>query len=418
MISPKVSFKSIPKELDQEGWILEHDRNHIKVYSKFNVYDSNIIGFKTITQHAIAANVIFDLLKDVCGAMRQINEMFLLGETFDNWSTENDLEGKIVRTSFKMPFPLSNREFLHGLHAYQQNEHTFIVAYTPIEDSKIPIQSKFVRCPMNISGQRITALNSGLVRVEHLMIYNFGGAISSSFQDKWMKKSHIGAYVKEWQNLGTKLFPPKLVNLSPKQLRVLANDTLAISESWPKVGKPKYGSVKIGHTSYLPQSVFRLDLEVDTPIEKVVNILADESLKHLPQWNSEFLNGTIIETIEDSPTKSAWLIRVHYQTPFFLANREYIYYFSREWINKDEALIIYNSVEHDSETPKGFVRALLYPSIHRCLRLESKKTKIEHVLATDLKGKLGPLQNRLLQGGLVQAQCRDMERQQKLFSQQ
>lgn len=416
MISPEFSLISIPKELDEDDWILEHDRSHIKVYSKFNLFDSNIIGFKTITEHAVAANVIFDFLRDVCGAMNQINDLFMSGETFDNWSTESDLDGKIVRTSFKMPFPISNREFLHGLHAYQQKEDTYIIAYTPIESSEIPVQSKFVRCPMYASGQRITVLNSGLVRVEHLMIYHLGGSISLKIQDNWMKKAHIGAYIKEWENLSVKLFPPILAQVHYEQLTVLAKHTLAISESWPKVGKPKYGTVKAGHTTYLAQLAFRLDLEVDAAIETVVRVLADESLKYLPQWNHEYLDGVIMTTIEDHPNKSAWLVRVHYKTPFFLANREYIYYFSREWINKDEALIIYNSVQHESDVPKGFVRALLYPSIHRCVRLENGKTKIEHVLATDLKGKLGALQNSLLKGGLIQAQCRDMENQQKLFS--
>lgn len=415
MTSPDFSLKSIPKELDEDGWEIEYDNNHIQVYSKFNIFNSNILGFKTITEHAVAVDVVFELLKDVCGAMHQINNRFLTGEIFDNWLTESGLEGKIVRTSFQMPFPLSNREFLHGLHAKQENEQTFVVAYTPIESSEIPVQANFVRCPMNISGQRITLLESGLVRVEHLMIYHLGGAISSKIQDNWLKKANIGAYLKEWKNLGTKLFPPNLTDINHQQLTILANHTLRISESWSTTGKPKHGTVKVGHVSYFAPAVFRLDLEVDAGIEQVVNVLADESLKYLPLWNDEYLDGSVMTTLEDTPTKSAWLIRVHYKTPFFLANREYIYYFSREWISKDEVLILYNSVQHDSEIPKGFVRALLYPSIHRCLRLENGKTKIEHILATDLKGKLGPLQNSLLKGSLAQAQCRDMEKQQKLF---
>ena len=415
-ISPEFSLKSIDKELDLNNWSLEHDKAHIKVYSKHNVSDSDIIGFKTITEHAVATTIIFDLLKDVCGAMNQINDMFLSGETFDEWPTESDHAGSVVRTSFKMPFPMSNREFLHGLHSYQKNETTFIVAYTPLEESDIPVQPHFIRCPMNVSGQRITILNSGLVRVEHLMTYRLGGAIGSYFQDKWLKKPHISAYIKEWENLRDKIFPPKIHTIDPQQLKKIAQHTLSLSSTWQTTGKPKYGTVKVGNLSYLSKAVFRLDLEVDAPIEKVVKVLADESLKYLPEWNSEYMNGEILETIEETQDRSAWLIRVHYKTPFFLANREYVYYFSRESINKDEVLILYCSIDHKSNPPDLFVRALLYPSIHRCLRLKNGRTKIEHVLATDLKGKLGTLQNSFLKRGLIKAQCSDMEKQYRLLT--
>ena len=415
-ISPELSFKSIDRELDLDNWSLEHDKAHIKVYSKKNASDSGVVGFKTITEHAVPISIVFDLLKDVCGAMNQINAMFLSGETFENWPTESDQAGSVVRTSFKMPFPMANREFVHGLHSYQKNETTFIVAYTPIEESNLPVQPHFVRCPMYVSGQRIMILKSGLVRVEHLMIYRLGGAIGSYVQDNWLKKSHVGAYIKEWENLGGEIFPPKISAIDPRQLKKIAQHALSCSSTWQTAGKPKYGTVKVGNLSYLPQAVFRLDLEVEAPLEQVVHVLADESLKYLPEWNSEYMNGEILETIEETQDRSAWLIRVQYKTPFFLANREYVYYFSREWINKDEVLILYCSIDHESTPPDQFVRALLYPSIHRCLRLKDGRTKIEHVLATDLKGKLGALQNTFLKGSLTKAQCSDMEKQYRMFS--
>jgi hypothetical protein len=83
-------------------------------------------------------------------------------------------------------------------------------------------------------------------------------------------------------------------------------------------------------------------------------------------------------------------------------------------LNENEAIILYCSVEHELPLADGFEKALLYPSVHRILKTESG-TKIEHLLATDLKGKLGNYQDGLLKGGLVDAHIRDMNSQEKLF---
>lgn len=415
LYKPDNSLEAIELGLDQKDWSLEHQQNHVQVYSKYGVHQSNIIGFKTITEHAVDPDTVYAFLKDVCGAMNEINELYLHGETFDPWPSDKDDNGSVVRTSFKMPFPMSNREFVHGLHAYQKDASTYLIAYTPLDAKDIAVQHQFVRCPMEISGQRIRLLSSGLVQVEHLMIYQLGGSISTSVQDNWFRKAHVSAYVKEWKTLRTALLPPSLSNINPEQLQNIAYDSLRISSSWSPIGNPKYGQLKSGYLSYLPQAVFRLDLTIDTDISQAVRVLADESLNYLPQWNKEFESGIVLEQLEQSDRKTSCMIRVEYQTPFFLKNREYVYYFSREWISPDEALILYYSVNHPSPVPDNCVRAILYPSVHRCLRMSNNKTKIEHLLATDLKGKLGPWQNTFLKGGLMQAQCHDMEQQQRLF---
>ncbi|MCP4442664.1 MAG: hypothetical protein GY810_27475 [Aureispira sp.] len=414
MISPDFTLTQIPQELDAAGWQLELNKTNVSVYSKAKASDAKVIGFKTVTEHFVPIAAIFKLLKDVCGAMHSINHMFVLGEEFRAWPSSLDQDGKLVRTSFKMPFPMADREFLHGLHSYQADSNTYIVAYTPIEESDIKVQKGYVRCPMYISGQRITALSNGATRVEHLMVYNLGGKVSEQVQDRWLKKSHVGAYIKEWEKLGEHMYPTKLEDIDYKQLSLLLQDALEQSQQWPKVGKPKSGTVKVGRLAYCPRNVYRTDIVIQAPIQKVVDVLADQSLKYLPLWNKEFMNGEVLEVLEDSPSKSAWVIRVHYQTPFFLSNREYIYYFSREWINDEECLIFYHSVEHESAVPKGFVRSLLYPTVHRCTQ-KGEDTLVEHLLATDLGGKLSSKQDGLLKGGLVQAHCRDMANQEQLF---
>lgn len=414
MNNPQETLTTIPTELDAQGWNLELDKTDIKVYTKPNACSSSIIGFKTITEHFLPIEQVFELLKDVCGAMNRINDMFVLGEEFRDWTAELDKQGKLVRTSFKMPFPMADREFLHGLHSYQAAPNVYIVGYTPIEEPNIAVQKGYVRCPMYISGQRITALENGAVRVEHLMVYNLGGSISGAVQDRWLKKSHVAAYIKEWRKLRAYMYPSKLEDINYSNLSALLQSALKESQAWAKVGKPKSGTVKVGRLSYCPRNVYRTDITIQAPIQKVVEVLADQSLEYLPQWNKEFMNGEIVKMLEESPQKAAWLVRVHYQTPFFLSNREYIYYFSREWLSKEECLIFYHSVEHESAVPKGFVRALLYPTVHRCTQ-KGEATLVEHLLATDLGGKLSTKQDGLIKGGLVQAHCRDMANQVKLF---
>lgn len=414
MINPQETLTTIPKELDAQGWDLALDQTDIRVYTKPNASNSSIIGFKTVTDHFIPIELVYALLKDVCGAMNSINDLFVLGEEFRDWSVALDPKGKLVRTSFKMPFPMANREFLHGLHSYQAAPNIYIIGYTPIEETSITVRKGYVRCPMYISGQRITALACGVVRVEHLMVYNLGGKISGAVQDRWLKNTHVGAYVKEWRKLRAYMYPSKLEEINYDNLSKLLQTALKESQAWAKVGKPKSGTVKVGRLSYCPRNVYRTDINIQSPIQKVVEVLADKSLEYLPQWNKEFMNGEILATLEESPQKAAWLLRVHYQTPFFLSNREYIYYFSREWLSEEECLIFYHSVEHESSVPKGFVRALLYPTVHRCTQ-KGTTTLVEHLLATDLGGKLSNKQDGLLKGGLVQAHCRDMANQVKLF---
>ena len=414
MINPDEVLKNIPIELDTGEWDLDFDNTDIQVYSQKNACNSPVIGFKTVTYHLIASNHIFDFLEDVCGAMNRINHLFILGEKFRDWPTKRDPNGTLVRTSFRMPFPMKNREFLHGLHSQKLDDGTHLIAYTPIDTQEIPVQKKFIRCPMYVSGQRITQLDNGTVRVEHLMVYALDGAIRHSLQDRWFRKSHVKAYLKEWRNLREYLFPPKWAEIDYPKLRLVLEDALIESDSWTKEGKPPVGSIKVGRVKYCSRNSVRTDLVVNNPIRKVVDVIADNSLQFLPLWNKEFLNGEVLKEQEVSPKHKTWLIRVHYKTPFFLDNREYVYHFSREWITDDECIITYHSVEHNSSVPQGFVRALLYPSVHRC-RTTGEGTSIEHLLVTDLGGKLGKIQDKLLKKSLVKAHCRDLSNQFRLF---
>lgn len=414
MIDPKTTVQTIPIEIDKDGWNLEHDSVDVKIYSKFGACNSRVIGFKTVTEHPVSALAAFNLLKDVNRAMELVNDQFVLGEVLEQWPTDFDQDGTLVRTSFKMPFPFTDREFPHGLHSQKLNESTFLVGYTPIEREDIPVQEGYVRCPMNISGQRITQLENGSCRVEHLMVYELGGSVPLKFQDGVIKAGHVGAYRSEWRKLREVLFPQKIQNIDNSVLTDLMQDALKESETWNSVKQANSGTVSPGRLPYCPKTIYRTDIEVNASVQTVVDVIADKSLEFLPKWNKEFIKGDVLQTINNSETKTEWLVHVQYATPGPISNREYVYYFSREWLNENEVIILYCSVEHEMPIPEGFERALLYPTVHRILKTDSG-AKIEHLLATDLKGKLGNYQDSLLKGGLVDAHIRDMNSQEKLF---
>lgn len=415
--NPVVNFTKVPQELDHPDWELVLDYTDTQIYTRYGASNSEIIGFKTITYHTITARTLYHFLKDVNGAMETMNELFVLGEVLRTWETPFDKEGVLVRTSFEMPFPFANREFVHGQHGIQLDKDTFVVAYTPIEIPETAVQQGYVRCPVFVSGQRIQKMPNGLVRVEHLMTYELGGRVSPYIQDQWLKKAHTKAYVREWRNLHAYHFPCAITEIDYCRLSSVLKDALEQSDAWSVAKTIAEGTIRVGRLPYCPKNVYRTDTEIKAPLAQVVDVIADKSLDYLPQWNKEFIQGEILEVLEENDQKAAWLIRVHYKTPFFLKNREYIYYFSREWLSETEVLITYHSVKHHLEVPKGFIRALLHPSVHYCQALPNGNTLLKHLLATDLKGNLSNHQDMLLKGGLVQAHCRDIQNQHALFEQ-
>jgi hypothetical protein len=74
--------------------------------------------------------------------------------------------------------------------------------YHSVNDKDLPpVKNGFLRCPTYLSGQRITTLPNQKVRVEHMMVYELAGNISKKIQNKYFKKGHIQAYIREWQKL-------------------------------------------------------------------------------------------------------------------------------------------------------------------------------------------------------------------------
>ena len=95
MIDPKETISTIPAAIDEDGWKLEYDSVDVRIYSKFGVCNSKVIGFKTVTEHPVNALIAFELLKDVNRAMELVNDQFVLGEVLEDWPTDFDAEGTV-----------------------------------------------------------------------------------------------------------------------------------------------------------------------------------------------------------------------------------------------------------------------------------------------------------------------------------
>ncbi|MEM9697043.1 MAG: START domain-containing protein, partial [Myxococcota bacterium] len=96
--------------------------------------------------------------------------------------------------------------FVHALFRRPLDDRSWVVGYLSVDDPELPPPLEgFVRCPIYPSGQRVTQLEHGRIRVEHLMVYDLGGAISVRTQNLFFRRGHVAAYHREWRSLGARL---------------------------------------------------------------------------------------------------------------------------------------------------------------------------------------------------------------------
>ncbi len=411
------SVSTIVQELDAADWQVCKDRADVSVSARYGASGAPVIGFKTRTFHSAPFDALVGLLGDVIDAMGEINEQFVHGDVLGTWPIEADPSGRLVRTAFSMPWPMKGREFVHGLHVVPLDDDTSIIAYTPVEVPEIATLPGYSRCKMYVSGQRVQRCEDGTVLVEHLMVYELGGRISRRLQDSWlMRAAHVQAYIKEWRALRNRTRELEVDGLEPERLKRIARHSLEQAETWPVARSAGCGQIRAGRLAHSLREALYTQLDVEAPIERVVEVLADRSLHYLPQWNAEYRSGEVLQTLEESPKTAAWIVRVLYGTPSIIRDREYVYWFFREWLSRDEVLVLYHSVNADAATVPGALRACLGLTVHRLRRLPGGGTRIEHILATDLCGRMGPLQDRWLRPELLKAHRRDMARQAELLT--
>ena len=174
-------------------------------------------------------------------------------------------------------------------------------------------------------------------------------------------------------------------------------------------------AIRSGFVPAVPTRVYHSVVELGARPDQVATLLADQMVERLGQWNAEFRDGQVLDTLWDRPGDRAWLVRVRYGTPAPMSDREYVYWLRRH-DRDDDIVITYQSVDHPDPPAPGCVRATLSRTVHRCALGAHGGTRLEHVLAGDLGGALLPwLQNHVLVGALATAQARDAVNLQRLL---
>ena len=210
---------------------------------------------------------------------------------------------------------------------------------------------------------------------------------------------------------------PSLESLDASAAVERALDDLRQSRLWSVARRVEGIALSSGFLPGVPTRVYRSDVELDVRPERLVRLLADDSFEELARWSAEFMHGEWLETLLEEPTEAVWVVRASYRTPVLLSHREYVYRFARCRVDGDRTLILYRSIALDLPVQSGFVRAVLYPTAHLVQALPGGRSRLEHVLATDLRGWFPAwLQKGPLEGAMLDAHARDTLAQRRVWS--
>lgn len=80
-----------------------------------------------------------------------------------------------------------------------QGRDEALIAYATVHDPGLAPWPGALRCDMAPSGQRVTSLDDGRVRLQHCMTYDLGGWIGPGVQDRLFHRGHVAAYATEWR---------------------------------------------------------------------------------------------------------------------------------------------------------------------------------------------------------------------------
>lgn len=217
--------------------------------------------------------------------------------------------------------------------------------------------------------------------------------------------------------LDLKLALPTLEGLDVQALEAETSALLEVSADWPS-RQPEAG-IRVG-SGWSPAGgprAYRTEVDLAAPAADVARFIADDMVERLPQWSREFVDGEAVRTLEFGPEYRAWLMRVRYATPWPLADREYVFYLSRRTAPGGTESVAYQSVVPESEPRSGVTRAELHATVHRVVPTGESSCRLEHVLRTDLGGRLpGWVQSYVFRGGIEVAQIRDAQAQRTFFS--
>lgn len=139
---------------------------------------------------------------DACHFADTANAMTSASEILQVTSPDLAAYDAIVRTGFRLPWPLQDREFLHRVSTWrgpdEQGRDSATILYETVDLPDVPPWPGALRCPMAPSGQRLTDLGDGRLLLQHCMTYDLGGWIPPLVQDWAFHAGHVTAYVDEW----------------------------------------------------------------------------------------------------------------------------------------------------------------------------------------------------------------------------
>ncbi|MFO8071429.1 MAG: START domain-containing protein [Polyangia bacterium] len=198
-LDPAAIVDAVDSQLDGAHWKLAIGKDGVAVYTS-TALPCPFTGFKTVTEHSASLDDLTAFLGDgILGAFSQMNRRYVFGEDIP---APGSSKLRVVRTGFSMPAGMSSREFLHLLHVALRGPERRFVVYHSVDDPELPARRPgFVRCPVYPSGQRLTRLASGRIRVEHLMVYDLAGSVSPWVQNTLLRRGHAATYHAEWLSL-------------------------------------------------------------------------------------------------------------------------------------------------------------------------------------------------------------------------
>jgi len=192
--------------MDQTTWKIEREQDDIRVSSGVPVFagrSSRVEGFyvtTTLDDGFVSLEQSVSYFRDAVHFALTANAMTSNAQVI--W--DNGMDRAIVRTGFELPWPLRNREFLHGVAVQRTDDSSALVVYTSLseeEESALPPPWEgYLRCTMYPSGQRLTKnTGDGILKLEHCMTYPLGGGVAAWVQNRIFHGGHVTAYFDEWK---------------------------------------------------------------------------------------------------------------------------------------------------------------------------------------------------------------------------
>ena len=162
-----------------------------------------IEGFLVQATRPLPLDGALAYFQDACHFAETANAMTTAAEVIEVLSDAPGAFEAVVRTGFALPWPLQDREFLHYVTTHRtadaEGHPQAIIAYASVAETGLPpAWPGYLRCPMRPSGQRLTQLEDGQLRLEHCMTYDLVGAIPGAVQNALFHRGHRKAYADEW----------------------------------------------------------------------------------------------------------------------------------------------------------------------------------------------------------------------------